>query len=156
MKQDLGPLGTADLLTQKELNESMGHHFDLLIQRFYRADKYMRLPLVLGIAAAGSLNIASTVGPRQGYAWDISHFGVAGLASGDVVGIQFAGGPPLNMWQLTAANPVNTFSRGQMVMLPGETLTVVNIGTFTSTAQITLYGQIRTEAPAEKMSAVLA
>jgi hypothetical protein len=159
MKQDLGPLGAVDLLTARELNESLGHHFDLLMQRWYRADKFMRVPLVTGTASGGVLNIVSTVGPAQGYAWDIGLLGVGGLTAGttpDLVNMQFGGGPGVTWWQFTGNAFVSKFSRGEMVMLPGETFTLLSQGSFAATGPIVLYGNIRTEAPADKISSIFA
>jgi len=161
MKQELGPLGTADFLTARELREELGHHFTGLVQTFYRADKYMRVPLVIGQAAAGSLNIVSSVGPYQGYSWDISMLGIAGLTGGatpDVVQLFFNGGPAVPWWQFNGAAPnfIQRFSRGQLVMYGGETIQLVSVGTFAATGPITLYGQIRTEMPTEKLGATMA
>lgn len=66
MKQDLGPLGTIDLLTDKELRESLGHHFTAQIREWYRGIDY------LGFSGQG--NGTSTLiipGPQQGYTWNL-------------------------------------------------------------------------------------
>jgi|SRR5215831_9237015 len=161
MKQELGPLGSADFLTAKELRQELSDHLASMKEVFYRADKYMRIPLVTGTAVAGNLTIKSTVGPYQGYAWDIAFIGVAGLTGGgtpDVVQLLFDGGPQYPWWVFTGAAPnyLQRFSRGQMVMLPGETITLQSVGTFAATGPITLYGAIRTETPAVKLGSILA
>lgn len=163
MKQQLGGLGVVDLLTAKEMKEtlddSLGSRLDNLVRDLFRADKFMRVPLVTGTPAGSALSIDSTVGPRQGYAWDISMLGMAGLSTGttpDIVNMLFNGGPQLPFWQFNGNNFAYTFSRGQMVMLPGETISLRSVGTLAATGTITLYGAIRTEMPAEKLGMTFA
>lgn len=158
MKQTIGPLGEIDLLTSGELKDTLGHHFSALIREFYRAESFMRLPLVTGQASGGVLTVTSGVGPQQGYAWDIGHLGIAGLTTGatpDVVNVFFDGGPAVPWWQLNGNSFATTFSRGQLVMYPGETITLRSVGTFAATGIVTLFGMIRTQMPTEKLSKVL-
>ena len=64
MKQDLGPLGQIDMLTNKELHDSLGHHFDHAIRDWYRGLDF------LGAAGAGNgTNVITLPGPDQGYTW---------------------------------------------------------------------------------------
>lgn len=146
------------MLTAQELREALGHHFSDLVRQFYRAETPMRIPLVTGVASGGTLSIASTVGPEQGYAWDIGHIGVSGLTAGgspDVVNMFFSGGPNVPWWQFNGNNFAYTFSRGQMVMYPGETITIASTGTFAATGMVMLYGMIRSNMPTEKLGKVV-
>ena len=66
MKQDLGPLGMIDMLTDKELRESLGHHFSAEIREWYRGVDY------LGFAGQGNgTGTFSIPGPDSGYCWSI-------------------------------------------------------------------------------------
>jgi hypothetical protein len=123
----------------------------------YRAVKPMRLPLVQGTPSGSALSVDSQVGPQQGYAWDISMLGIAGLTTGttpDVVNMHFNGNTNLPWWQFNGNNFAYTFSRGQLFMLPGETISLRNVGTFNATGLITLFGMIRAEVPAEKLGMI--
>ena len=65
-KQDMGPLGVIDLLTDKELRESMGHQFSHMVRDFYRGVDY------LGFAGQGQgTSIVNVQGPASGYAWSL-------------------------------------------------------------------------------------
>lgn len=158
-KQQLGAIGSIDMLTAPELREELGHHFSALTRQFYRADKFMRIPLVVATPSAGAVSFTSTVGPYEGYAWDIGFLGVAGLTGGttpDVLNLLFDGGPTFPWWQFTGNAFLQRFSRGQLVMLPGEVFKLQSVGSFAATGPVTLYGSVRTEMPAEKLGAVLA
>jgi hypothetical protein len=63
-KQDMGPLGSVDLLTNKELHDTMGHHLDHYLLEKYRGIDYM------GLAGPGNgTNTITLPGPDMGYAW---------------------------------------------------------------------------------------
>lgn len=66
MKQALGPLGEVDFLTDRELRESLGHHFSQQIREWYRGIDY------LGFAGQGNGTGQITIpGADSGYTWDI-------------------------------------------------------------------------------------
>jgi hypothetical protein len=65
MKQDLGPLGSADFLTQQELHDSLGHHFSAQVREWYRGVDY------LGFYGAGPATLVTVPGPDSGYVWSI-------------------------------------------------------------------------------------
>lgn len=161
MKQNAGPLGVLDFLTKDELRDSLQpftHKIDTIIREMHRAETFMRLPLIQGQAVGGALNIQSTVGPYQGYAWDIGLLGISGLTPGatpDIVNMSFGGGPNVPWWQFNGNSFAYTFSRGQLIMLPGETITLQSVGAFAATGLITMFGMIRTEMPSEKIAAVI-
>lgn len=162
MKQDT-PFGVLDLFTKQEAEESivgpLGHRLDAGIRQLYRADSFMRLPLVVAPVIGGAVDFISTVGPNQGYAWDVSLLGISGLTTGntpDIINIGLDGGPNVAWWQLNGNNFAYTFSRGQFVILPGERISLTSVGTFLAAGPVTLFGMIRTQMPAPKLGAVLA
>lgn len=151
-------LAPLDLLTREELDAVMSKHADRFMRQRVRGDTFMRLPLVYGTAANGALNIVSNVGPDGGYMWDISMLGISGLTAGatpDVVNMSFVGSATLPWWQFNGNNFAYTFSRGQMVMFSGETITLQSVGTFNATGQIILFGAIRAQVPSEKIETVI-
>ena len=130
-----------------------------------RGEKYLRIPLLNGQASSGSLvmggdgstqQTASTnqepgPGPDSGFSWSLTELNIEGLATTDVVGIylntnQIQG---KRIWILTGNQPHQTWGHGQKLVRSGDRLFVANIGTFTSTAVITMSGVAR-ELPAEK------
>jgi hypothetical protein len=82
MKQDLGPLGMIDLLTDKELRESLGHHFDSIQRDWVRGIKLIRLPIGVGQSDGDGNQIAPVIipGPQSGYVWDLKRITVSGPA----------------------------------------------------------------------------
>lgn len=118
-----------------------------------RTRKIMSIPAISGTAAAGALlfggdNGLVRCGPDQGYVWSLSELNIEGLTTGasqDTVQIfrNSNTGQGRLIWQLTGNQPCATFGKGQKVLKPGETLLVVSLGTFTSTAEITLSGRTR-------------
>lgn len=79
MKQDLGPLGQIDLLTDPELRESLGHHFTQQVREWYRGIDY------LGFAGVGNgTGVITIPGPNQGYTWDLKLVSVQLAAAGQV------------------------------------------------------------------------
>lgn len=156
MKQDLGPLGMIDLLTDRELKETLGHHFDSVVRDWVRGIKYIRLPLLAGFAD-GSGNLAlgvsmTTNAPNQGYAWSVKRLAVSGLTAGvtpDVVNV-FRGGDSNNpVWQLNGNNFAYTFGKLDLVLLAGENLFLTG-ASLASTSRITLTGDC-IEVPQEML-----
>jgi hypothetical protein len=154
MRQQITAGGYFDFLTKSELHETLTGTLDDKIRDRYRGIKPMRIPLVTGTAANSVLIIDSSIGPEQGYAWDIGMIGIAGLTTGvtpDIVDMYFNGNTMLPWWQFNGNNYAYTFSRGEMMMFPGETISLRSVGTFNSASQVILFGMIRAEVPAEKL-----
>lgn len=125
-----------------------------------RTFKWMRLPEILfGTPAASAITLGvntgqGALGPEQGYAWCIRRLVVSGLTSGgtpDVVNLfrndRFSG-PPL--WQFNGNNFGYTFGRYELTLFPGDTLSLQNVGTITSTSRILLSGELE-ETSAERI-----
>lgn len=142
-------LGAAlDVINADEMEAALHKQGDIEEERARaraRGISVLRLPQVQGIAATGALLMGAgqqISGPRDGFVWYIKRFFVTGLAAGDVVLIYANGVASQPLWQLTAAVPQATFGTYTMFLREGETLVVANMGTFTSTAQITLSGDV--------------
>lgn len=124
-----------------------------------RGVKFLRLPTSLqGKAASNAITLGITkgqppVGPEQGWAWSIRDLEVTGLTASagtpDIVNIylndNFTG--PL-WWQFNGNSPGYTFNLGEKILMPGETLSLQNVGNIASTSLIILSGGYW-QAPAE-------
>jgi len=124
-----------------------------------RGYKWMRLPTTLsGLIASSAIQLGvakgQVCGPEQGYAWTLRRLIVTGLTTGttpDVVNLflndRFSG-PPI--WQFNGNNFGYTFGRSEMVLMPGDTLSLQNVGTIAATGTVTLSGELE-EVPAEML-----
>lgn len=145
-----------DLLTQRELEQSLARSNDSQARALVRGVDSRPMPRLTGQASDGVLMLGQqdpTIGPRQGYAWTIMRLNVSGLTSGatpDVVGFYPNGTTNPAFWQLTGASPQEKFARLQLVIRPGTNLVVASIGTFAATATIVVTGEI-IEIPAEML-----
>ncbi len=158
-----------DLLNKRELDQSLAPALDFVREQ-QRGVKYRRLPQLSGLPSGGALNIGgdvgagvtwsgAPVGPAQGFAWVIGLLSVNGLASGvspDVVNLYINGaGSSLAWWQFNGNNFAYTFGDGQLVLMPGETLSLVSVGTVAATGRITLTGSVRAQVPSQKLGLVV-
>lgn len=110
-----------------------------------RGKTWFRFPKLQGSASGGVLSLGTQqfpVGPKDGFVWQIRRLCVSGLATGDVVGmyVNTTQDPP--EWTFSAAIPNATFSKSQMTIREGGIVFFQNIGTFTSTAQINVVGEV--------------
>jgi hypothetical protein len=170
MRLELG--AELDTLTKGELDHSLGAAV-AMVREEQRGLKYRRIPQLSGVAAGGVLNIGgdvgggpggtwsgASVGPREGWAWEIGLITVAGLTSGttpDVVNMFIVGaGSGIPWWQFNGNNFAYTFGSGCLVLLPGERIQLVSQGAFAAAGTITLTGSIRSQMPAEKLGRVAA
>lgn len=146
-----------DVLSKDELNDSLMHYFSAQQVARLRGIKHMRLPeLLTGKASGSAISLGvekgqPAVGPELGYVWSISRLVVTGLQSGatpDTVNIykNSASGPIF--WTFDGNHFGATFGKLQLTLYGGETLALANSGTFNSTSQITLSGEV-IEVPAE-------
>jgi hypothetical protein len=158
-----------DMLTKPELDQSLTAAAQMMREQV-RGVKYRRLPQLSGTASGGVLDVGGdvnaggnswsgqSVGPDQGWAWEIRLLSIAGLTTGatpDIVNIYIRGaGSALPWWQLNGNNFSYTFSKGALVLLPGETLRMASTGTFAATGTVTLFGSV-TQLPAEQLSKLL-
>jgi hypothetical protein len=138
-----------DAASPGEVRDALQDHEAAKLRERATGLKYLRLnPPVTGTAVAGLLQMGGDfqssagstqpLGPRSGYAWAVMALRVTGLAAGDVVQVFRRGPNSQPIWTLTAAVPAAVFSKGQQILLDGESLMVQNFGAFTSVAEITL------------------
>jgi hypothetical protein len=166
VKLELG--AELDILDHRQLDHSLDR-FAGMIREEARGMKYRRIPQLAGQAVAGVLDIGgdspagwsgAKVGPASGFAWEISLITVAGMTAGgspDIVNLYIIGaGSAIPWWQFNGNNFAYTFGKGQLVLLPGETLRLASVGTFAATGTITLTGSVRAQMPAEKLGYVAA
>ncbi len=149
-----------DILTQKELDESLARANDAAARAFLRGAQLKGIPRLIGPASSGSLLLGQegdTVGPRQGFVWSIMRLAVNGLTAGaspDIVNLYFGSSNNPAEWQFNGNNWAYTWGRGQFPVLPGQTLVLANVGTFASTETIIMTGTIW-ELPAEMAGKLL-
>jgi len=166
VKLELG--AELDTLTKPELDHSLGRAVDMIRQE-QRGLKYRRIPQLAGTPSAGALDIGgdnnvgtqwngNAVGPNQGWAWELGLVSIAGLTAGstpDIVNLLITGsGGSLPWWQFNGNNFAYTFGRGELILLPGERLRLVSVGTIAAAGPITLFGSVRSQTPAEQLGRV--
>lgn len=149
-----------ETLTQGELHTELAGVSQEIFRQFGRGVKYLRFgPIPTTIAGNAFTLDGSSVnglGPRSGFCWAIRRITVWGLANGttpDVANLfrnQTSGVP---IWQFNGNNFAYTFGKLEMLLLPGETLSLVNSGTITATGQVSISGDIL-EVAAEEISKI--
>jgi hypothetical protein len=124
----------------------------------YRGVKWMRLPVMTGTPANSAVSIGDLTnlptGPEQGYAWSVRRIVVDGMTSGatpDVINMyrNFATGQP-PLWQFNGNNFGYTFGPLEIVLLSGDAIKFVSVGTFAATGTIRVTGEV-VEVPAEML-----
>ena len=110
-----------------------------------RGIKPIRLPIVQGTPSSNALTMGGDTGqgvvsPEQGYVWSIRHLVIEGLTASttpDVMNVLRAG---RIVWQLNGNQFCQVFSRGAILLFPGETLQYKNVGNLAATGAITAHG----------------
>lgn len=155
-----------DMLDKGEFTAGLAEHRRLQGDPL-AGKKYRRLPPIRGAAVGGALNIGGDVpwpptpgaspapatqcGPAQGYVWSVKLLSLNGLAAGDLVNLFINGAAnSLSWWQFSSTAFFAKFGKGDLMVLPGEYISLQSVGAFTSTAQITLIGSLW-QVPAEKI-----
>ena len=149
-----------EIPNKAEVRDAFSAELDARDRQHARGFKWMRLPEYLSGKASASaitLGVATgqpALGPESGYAWSLKRLIVSGLTTGatpDVVNLyrndRFSG-PPL--WQFNGNTFGYTFGKLELVLSPGDTLSLQNVGTFNATGTILLSGEL-IEAPAEML-----
>jgi hypothetical protein len=147
-----------DLPDAEEIRKIVGEQ----VRTEERGVKWMRLPVLQGTAASSAITLSdlngAPLGPDQGYAWNLRRIVIDGMTSGatpDVINMYrnaITGQPPL--WQFNGNNFGYTFSKGEMVIGPGDSLKFGSVGTFASTTLIRVTGEL-IEVPAEMLAKIL-
>lgn len=149
--------GVFDTLTRDELHEELTETAQTYFQQYARGVKYLRMPTASATIASNAFTIdgtsGPTLGPRTGYIWTFRRLAVTGLGTGttpDVANLyrNNTSAPPV--WQFNGNNFVYTFGKTEMLLLPGETLSLTNLGSVTATGTIYLSGDL-IEVAAEEL-----
>lgn len=157
VKLDFG--AELDVLTQRELDDSLSRAHGRAAYAMLRGIRYRRLPQLTGEAASGVLVLGATggqviAGPESGLAWSLRRIYVNGLTAGatpDVVALYRNGTAGQPIWQISGDVPQQTFGRLEAVLQGGETLIVASLGTFAATGPITVSGEL-IEIPSEMLA----
>lgn len=135
-----------ETLTKTELDSSLAGAAQNEFRQFARSVKYLRFgPVSTTIASSAfSLDGSTTaLGPREGFVWSIRRITVTGLTTGatpDVANLyrnQPRGTP---VWQFNGNNFIYTFGKTELLLEPGETLALANLGTIAATGTVTISG----------------
>lgn len=152
---DLGQ--TADVLSPGEHRSSLRSELDAFERNRESGRKWMHLPPLQGTAVAGALllgHAAPVCGPMSGYIWSVSRLVITGLTTGttpDIVNFflnDSRGGAAPVWWQLNGNQFGETFGRGQLLVMPGETVICRSLGAFAATGTITVTGDLE-QVPAQ-------
>lgn len=160
MKTNLAVGAPIETLTQSELRTELDTVSQTFLRAYGRGVKYLRfgpIPATI-INAAISLDGTSTngLGPREGFCWSIRRITVWGLATGgtpDIVNLyrNQPGGIPV--WQFNGNNFAYSWGKLELLLLGGESLSLVNSGSIAATGQITISGDLL-ECAAEELSKI--
>jgi len=164
MRQTLEIGSEWNMLDSDELDAVLSKHYQQWLQNAARSVKYSRFgPAGTAVASSavtfdGSGNAQNTaIGPRDGFVWSIKRLAVSGLATGttpDVVNLYRNKPSGTAIWQFNGNNFAYTFGKGEMILLPGETLSFASSGTLAATGQITITGDY-VQAAAEELWKIL-
>lgn len=153
-KFDIG--APIDTLTRGELSDELANHAQEWFRQLARGVKYLRFgPVAATIANSAFTLTGSTtgLGPREGFVWSIRRVTVWGLTTGvtpDVANLYRNQSSGVPVWQFNGNNFAYTFGKCELLLLPGEHLSLANSGTIAATGSISLSGDLL-EAPAEEI-----
>lgn len=151
---------SVDILTQKELDHSLGDLAKDSVLERGRGVKWMRLPVLAGTmsgtypTSTSKLGGTGLCGPNPGYAWALRRIAAIGLSAGtdqlyafrnEVVPGQFIGA-------LVGQGATNfiSFTNVQAVLMPGDELIISPGAAFAAAGVITVTGEA-VEVPAEML-----
>lgn len=160
MRTELALGATLDTLDRGELREELASASQEIYRQFSRGSKYIRFGPVATTVANSAFTIDGSsdkrLQPREGFAWMVRRITVWGLTAGptpDVANLYRnvnALYPPV--WQFNGNNFAYTFGKAELVLLPGEWLSLVSSGTIAAAGQVTISGDVE-EITAEKLGA---
>lgn len=162
MEQPLSVGSTLDVLTKRELRESLDDHAQHLVMNFARGVKFLRFGPWSATIASNAFSFdgsqTSGTGPREGFVWTIKRLVVTGLATGTTPDIvNFYRGAPTGavpLWQLNGNSFAATFGKGDLLLLPGEYLSFKNVGSTTATGNVSIAGDVL-ECAAEEIIKII-
>ena len=128
MKTTINPGSPIETLTRDELRGELDRSTQEWFRQYARGVKYMRFgPIaVVPDSAAGGLvdtdGSPENPGPNSGFIWTVKRMAIQGLASGDSLSIYRGNTFGVPLWVLTDTNPIATFGKMEIVLMPGENL----------------------------------
>ena len=168
VKLDVG--ATVDFLNKDELDGVLKKYHEqaeLAERAKLSGIKWMRLPRLYATPASGTVLLGEAwpgnsytdqlVGPNQGYVWAIRRLACNGLGTGaspDLLNIYRNGHTSDPIWQLNGNSFAYTFGKGEFLLYPDERLIARSVGSMTSTAQVTLTGDL-VQVPSEMIGKLL-
>ena len=115
--------------------------------------KYFRMPTLYATPASGTVVLGQSwsgqnytgqiIGPNQGFVWSIRRLSANGLGTGtspDILNVYRNGTGVAPVWQLNGNNWGYSFGPTEMLLLPGENLVGMSLGSLVSTQQVTMTG----------------
>ena len=156
---DLGT--TFETLTQDELGQELHRAAQISQQEMARSVKYMRFGPFSTSVASNAFKFDGTtlgIGPREGFVWTIRRMSIDGLNSGatpDIANIyrnNVGTGP--RVWQFNGNNFAYTFGKTELLLLGGETVSLVSAGSIAATGTI-LWSADYLEVAAEEIFKLL-
>jgi hypothetical protein len=144
-----------EMLTRSELGSELAAQTQEIFRQQARGCKYMRIPTTSVAIAASAFSLDGSgagLGPREGFVWSLRRVSVDGLTAGatpDVANL-FRNGPTgIKVWQFNGNNFAYTFGKLELLLLPGETISLVNSGTIAATGKVTISGDLQEVAAEE-------
>ena len=148
-----------DLLSPAEFRDGLASDAELREIAALAGIRYMPdLQFLIGKAASSAISLGVDkgnpfVGPESGFIWSLSRLVVTGLQSGatpDTVIIQknTTSTAAPTFWEFDGNHSGATFGKLQLVLNGGDSLCLINSGTFNSTSTIILTGSA-IEVPAQ-------
>jgi hypothetical protein len=130
-------------LSQHELKSTLDQR-DARMRSEAIGFKIMDFPVMRGTITAGAISLGgdqpdqTLVGPKQGFVWAVHRISILNLTGTDT--LQLYKGSNRFICNITATTAMQTFSKGQLSLMPGDFLRVVG-SSLSGTGQITVYSE---------------
>lgn len=152
MKQKFNAGSVLDILTKGELHDTMHDVMRKTMQGWYAeaciGTRFHRFS-VQGTIVSSTLDMGgergTSIGPSDGFIWDIRRLHINGMTSGDKLAIGIGDKEPSSI--VTTSSDITGFTwmfATQLVLQPGESLKIYSTANLTASAGIvTVTGQVR-------------
>lgn len=151
---------TVETLTPGELRKELAATSQEFFRQFGRGVKYLRFGPEPATIVNGAFTLdgsaTSGLGPREGFVWTIRRITVWGLADGttpDIANLYRNQPSGIPVWQFNGNNFAYTWGKLEMLLLPGETLSLASVGSLAATGTISISGDVL-EVAAEEVSKI--